>query len=375
MREWIDEQTGRAVRQLTHSPDGASVRSYRRPRGLRDGRVLGHVRGPGGGPVAIDPASGDVELLHVPARVLRPSYTGDSLFCWDATGGELWSVELEDGKAVTLGHAPRVGPHVCETDISEDGRTVVMGERIQDLRVHPTPDDWNAERLMRWFERPRSGNIWACDVASGRAENILHLDDLCPIHVDPCPTDPGLIKFSHDRYDAYCQRIWTVRSDGTQLRPIRRQQRGELVTHEFWWPDGRRIGYKYQDRRSDDTIERLPWAEYAPVPTQLGLATLDGEERYLSDPLNHYHSHIGVSRDGSLLCGEGTDGRSFVYGATFSMASTRIDFVPLATVHTQYRPFSVGHGANAGFSPNGRWLLYNDTVENTMQICAVRVDL
>jgi hypothetical protein len=79
----------------------------------------------------------------------------------------------------------------------------------------------------------------------------------------------------------------------------------------FWWPDGRLIGYTYQDRRGDTTIRELPWGEYSPCPTHLGIAGLDGAECYLSDPLNCYHSHLFVSPDGQWVCGEGTDGFSF----------------------------------------------------------------
>ena len=79
--------------------------------------------------------------------------------------------------------------------------------------------------------------------------------------------------------------------------------------------------------------------------------------------------------DGRLLCGEGTDGHSFAYAAAFCMQDSRVQFVPLATIHTAYRPFSVGQHVNAGFSADNRWLLYNDTIEGKLQVCAVRVNL
>jgi len=374
MREWTDMQTGRTVRQLTDWPAGATVAPFRRPKHLPDGCLLAHQGGPSGGEIAIDPESGDVRRLELPGRLLRLGACTDRTYCLDAERN-VWMAPLPDGEPILLGRAPRVSRYTIEVDITEDGRTLVMGERIHDLRQHPTPSDWDAPRLMQWFARPRSGNIWAYDLQQDRLKRILHLDDVCPIHIDPSPADPRLVKFSHDHYDAYCQRIWTIRTDGSDLRPIRPQERGEFVTHEFWWPDGHYIAYKYQDRRGDPTIEQLPWGEYSPVPTQIGLADLSGKEVYLSDPINHYHSHVFVSRDGGLLCGEGTDGHGFVYVATFSMQSSRIEFTPLATVHTPYRPFSIGQHVNAGFSQDNRWLVYNDTIAGRLQVCAVRAEL
>jgi len=85
--------------------------------------------------------------------------------------------------------------------------------------------------------------------------------------------------------------------------------------------------------------------------------------------------YIAIAPDSRLLCGEGTDGHSFVHAAAFCMQDSRIQFVPLATIHTPYRPFSVGQHVNAGFSADNRWLLYNDTIEEKLQVCAVPVDL
>jgi len=148
----------------------------------------------------------------------------------------------------------------------------------------------------------------------------------------------------------------------------------EMITHEFWWPGGRHIGYTYQDRRGDPTLYERPWCEYAPVATRLGIADLDGREVYLSDPLNCYHSHLFVSPQGDWVCGEGTDGHSFAYAAPFSWKSAAVDLVPMATIHTPYVPFR-GQGVETGFSADSRWLIFNDTVEGRRQVCAVKADV
>jgi len=375
VRERTDEKTGRTVRQLTDAPDGASVGYFRQCKYLPDGRLIGHTHGRPHSYLGLDPESGQVETLQFPGHVLRLTCSSGRAYCFDHKTRQVLAVERPGCAPVRLGELPEGDLKPTEIDITEDGRTVVIAERVQPPEDVNPPPGRDAAKLLAWMARPRSGNMWSYDLKEGKLTHVLHLSDRCPIHIDPSPADPRLVKFSHDMYDAFCQRIWTVRVDGSALTPIRPQERGELVTHEFWWPGGQLIGYKYQDRRNDPTIEQLPWGEYSPIPTQLGLAGLDGRERYLSDPLNHYHSHVFVSRDCKWLCGEGTDSRSFVYVAPFSMDSTRVDFVPLVSIHTPYIAFSPGQHVNAGFSADARWLVYNDTMDGKLQVCAVRVEL
>ncbi|MGD0091045.1 MAG: hypothetical protein ABSE73_14095 [Planctomycetota bacterium] len=180
------------------------------------------------------------------------------------------------------------------------------------------------------------------------------------------------MRYCLDMYDAYGQRIWAVRTDGSGQRMIRPQERGEFVTHEFWLGNSDLIGYTYQDRRRDPTLHEKPWGEYSPCPTHLGFASTEGKERWLSGPLNCYHTHIFVSPDGRWVCGEGTDGHSFVYAAPFSFQERHIEMVALAAVHAPYVPFR-GQMVDAGFSADSKWLLFNDTVDGRLQVCACAV--
>jgi hypothetical protein len=174
-------------------------------------------------------------------------------------------------------------------------------------------------------------------------------------------------------YDAYGQRVWIIRTDGTGLRKVRPQERGELVTHEFWWSDDRHVGYTYQDRRNDPELGELPWAEYFSGPTQLGIADLQGREVFLSDPLNSYHTHLYMSPDGKWVFGEGTDWNYGVFLAPFDFASTKVSMTKMASIHTPYVPFR-GQGVNCIFSPDSRWLMYGDTIDGKRQVFAVKVE-
>lgn len=368
MREWTDEQTGRRIRRLTATPKGAHLSYFRNPKHLPDGRVLAYHGEHG--LVAIEPESGMVERMAVsPGWTARLRESDGRLWHTDASHREVWAADLPTGRPKLLAMLPADAPGLLR-DITCDGRTALLVDSRQDLKRYGYPADNKLEAVWRYFNRPRSSNLFAVDLASGAVTLLAETDGVCIDHVDASPTDPGLVRFCHDAVSERHQRIWTVRTDGSQLRKIRPQREGETVMHEFWWPGGELIGYKVQDRAGDPTFHSIPWGEYAPRPTLFGLADLEGREVYLSNPLNHWHSHVYRSPDGRWLCGEGTDGHSFVFAARFSQDDPAVDFVPLGTIHTAYSAFR-GQNVNAAFSADARWVLYNDTFDGVAQVCAV----
>ncbi len=371
-RSWSDPLTGRCVRQLTHAPRGARLDYFRLQRFMPDGRIFIRAEHDHGNFMLLD-LDGFCTPLRLGRIVPIKLRAQDGRLWYQHEGGtEVWCVDLPDGEPRRLCALPRPTVGVL-ADVTCDGSTLLMVESEVGPNAAPVPTTKDADALWRFFNRPRRGALLAVDLATGSRRNVLTTDGVCVIHVECSPLDPGLVRYAQDMYDAYGQRVWTVRLDGSAPLPIRPQAHGELVTHEFWWADGQRIGYTYQDRRDDPTIQTLPWAEYSPRPTQLGLADPDGKEVYLSDPLPHYHTHLYVSPDGQWVNGEGTDGHFGVFAGRFDITRTRLDLTLLASIRSPYVPFR-GQFIDAGFSPDSRWLLYNDTIDGQLQVCAVAVE-
>jgi len=378
---WDDPRTKRRVWQLTNFKNGARTGYFRMPRNVVDRTILIHANGGlctldvvSDGPFCgVTPPGTSYLKLYRSAAGGRESLHGNpQARLWLQRGREVWFTDLPGGEPELAARVPDDVPGAI-TDITCDGQTVMLLEHQQDLTKYPPPTTKSARRFWSFINRPRQGRLWAYHIPTRKATLLVETDGVAPSHVDCSPKDPGLVRYCLDMYDAYGQRIWTVRTDGSARKMIRPQERGEFITHEFWWSDADLIGYTCQDRRRDATIEKKPWGEYSPCPTRLGVASArDGKEVYLSEPLNCYHSHLFVSPDGTWVCGEGTDGHSFVYAAPFSFDNRRIEMTPYATIHTPYVPFR-GQMVDAGFTEDSRWLVFTDTVDRRLQVCACTV--
>lgn len=387
VRTFVDEQTGRTIRQLTDFPKGAHLGYFRMFRQLPDGRMLAWAKHDCGNAILIDAESGDLELLPYTFRSLKfRESDGRNWFLrhkdpdaqYDKKtphAHELWHIDLPNGEPVYEIDIPE-DPELELEDITIDGEHLIFRAAEQDLKEYPIPTTKDVQCINHYFSRPRRGSIWVYKISTGELRKIFESEGICPLHLDTSPADPMLLKYAMDMPDALGQRVWSIRIDGSDRHAIRPQEVGEMVTHEFWWSDPNYIGYTYQDRRQDPTLRTHHWAEYALAQTRLGIAELSGKEVYLSDPINSYHSHLYRSNDGMLVSGEGTDGNSFVYAATFSMDNPKIDLVQMATIHTEYIPFR-GQGVDCNFSADGRWLIYADKLEadKPHQLFAVAVDL
>lgn len=386
-RTFTDENTGRAIRQLTDFPGGASTGYFRYPRYLPDGRILAWYLDVESHAMLVDTTSGDIQLRpDIPLQLKLRERDGR---VWFVRGSDpaglpapspaaarqtVWQADLPDGIPQQLCDVPDGLPGRI-VDITCDGEHLITVDDRQDMAPFSGKALGDPDVLDRYLRRPRSSTMYCYSIRSRGFSKIHHLDGVCFAHVDTSPVDPGLIRFAQDMTETHGQRTWTVRIDGGDLHPIRPQAFGEVVTHEFWWCDPNLIGYTYQDRRKDPTIEHQHCAEYATVPTRFGIANLAGQEIFLSDPLNCYHTHNQCSRDGRMISGEGTEGHSFVYIAPFDIRRRKVDFFPLATIHTPYVPFR-GQCVDCAFSSDGQWLIYVDkrTPDQKRQIYAVKTE-
>ena len=183
----------------------------------------------------------------------------------------------------------RIDPCWCVsmTNCSADGRWVYYGS-WQDQSGKFEVDLLRGYVGFRetWAEKPLS-RIERVELATGRHEVVFE-ERYWIGHVNTSPTDPDLLTFCHEGPgDVIDNRIWVLRLSTGKAWKLRPCAAGEMVGHEYWFADGRRIGYHGV----------RPQGEF------LGYMDADGGNRHESAFCGHT-GHV-FSRDEHLVVGDG----------------------------------------------------------------------
>ena len=214
----------------------------------------------------------------------------------------------------------------------------------------------------RWLAR-RPMALYTINVKSGEL-NVIHKSTDWLNHVQMSPTDPTLIMFCHEGPWHKVDRIWTIRTDGSNRRLMHeRTMDMEIAGHEFFGPDGKTIWYDLQTPKS-----KVFWLAGVDVAT--GRRT-----RYHVDR-EHWSVHFNVSRDGKRFAGDGGGPRSvaapgngqwiylFTPSAGGSLAAERL--VDLSKHDYQLEP-------NVTFTPDGKWIVFRSNMHGATHVYAVEV--
>jgi len=114
-------------------------------------------------------------------------------------------------------------------------------------------------------------------------------------HLQFSPTDPDLIMFCHEGPWHKVDRIWTVRTDGSELQKIHtRMMNMEIAGHEFFSPDGKVIWYDLQTPRGEDF-----WLASHDIATK--------KKTWYHLQRDEWSVHFNVAPDGSVFTGDGGD--------------------------------------------------------------------
>lgn len=94
--------------------------------------------------------------------------------------------------------------------------------------------------------------LFTVDLRTGKVKELLHSTDWIG-HLLFSPADPTLLMYCHEGPWHKVDRIWTIRTDGTQneLRH-KRTMLMEIAGHEFWGQDGETVWYDWQFPKGQD---------------------------------------------------------------------------------------------------------------------------
>lgn len=204
--------------------------------------------------------------------------------------------------------------------------------------------------------------LFTVNIKSGEVKTFHQATDWLN-HVQMSPTDPNLIMFCHEGPWHKVDRIWTIRTDGTDLKKIHtRTMDMEIAGHEFFGQDGKHIYYDLQTPKG-----QVFWlAEY---DIKAGKIQKFGMEK------KEWSVHFGVSPDGKTFLGDGGGPNSVAKGDNgqwiYLFKPEGGKFKSERLVNLAKHDYSLE--PNATFTPDGKWIVFRSNMLGPTHIYAVEI--
>ena len=188
-------------------------------------------------------------------------------------------------------------------------------------------------------------------------------------HLQFSPTDPTLLLYCHEGTWHEVDRVWTIRTDGSeQVLRHKRTMDMEIAGHEFWSHDGRTIWFDLQTPRSEQF-----WI--AGVNLDTGKETRYHLER------DWWSVHYNVSWDGKLFGGDGGDGTQVAFakdGMWINLFTPQPDgsVVREKLVNMAKHNYVTGQGGvepNLSITPDNKWVIFTGNFFGARHVYAVEI--
>lgn len=310
-KEWIDADTGHRVVRLSDQPGTASFYFHQNAySGERDKIVVTVPKGIG----TINLATYENRLLveEPRARTLVAGKLSRSIYYTveDAGVVTVYAAHLDSGRIRKIVELPDQGM-VYSLNANESlllgsfyeasPEEVEVGRhRVSDREFNPqTGERLTYQEQREWgFKKRLDARLpmamFVVGVQTGEVR-IVHRSTEWLNHLQFSPTDPDRILFCHEGPWHMTDRLWTIRTDGSDLRKLHeRTMNMEIWGHEFFSPDGKTVWYDLQTPRGE-----VFWL--AAIELDTGKRTWYAHER------NEWSCHYNISPDQTLFAGDGGD--------------------------------------------------------------------
>ncbi|HKP69303.1 MAG TPA: oligogalacturonate lyase family protein [Pyrinomonadaceae bacterium] len=205
-------------------------------------------------------------------------------------------------------------------------------------------------------------SLYSVNIKSGELKMFHPATDWLN-HVQFSPNDPTLMMFCHEGPWHKVDRIWTIRTDGSDLKKIHtRTMDMEIAGHEFFSADGKQILYDLQTPKS-----QVFW-----------LASYDiksGKMTKYSLTKREWSVHFGIAPDGKSFLGDGGGPNSVAKGDNgqwiylFHPKDGKFESEKL--VNLAKHDYSLE--PNATFTPDGKWIVFRSNMLGPTHLYAVEI--
>ncbi|MCK6579346.1 MAG: oligogalacturonate lyase family protein [Anaerolineae bacterium] len=298
---------------------------------------------------------------------------GRSYGCWSVPNqrvyywrdAKIMELDPETFEEREIYRAPEGMEPESRANPTADGRYVIS--RLQEAVPQDRPSVAYAySRFHELFHRKPLTQIIRVEVATGRMD-ILHEDKCYITHINTSPALPDIMTFCHEGpWHLVEQRIWGLNIQTGETWKIRPQDDGLdfAVGHEYWFADGRRIGYHGfpRDQKGEHVFGHLNWDNSGHTEVRFP-----------------YRSTHFCSLDETLIAGDGSP------AAVFSHQGVAQPFIQLfkwdGEAYTGPRilayhrsTFNDQHAhPHPRFSPDGRYVLYSSDLTGYANMYLVEV--
>ena len=385
--EWIDTDTGHRVVRLSIGEDSATLYFHENsltPKGDRlvfdtpDGIATVNLTDLGVTALDVDMVAPGVKAIAV-ARNSPDVYFTRSGTLWAANvythamrqilPARALEVNCDGTIAVQVVNATdptgHVQPPPARTFLPQRER--LFGDKIK-AGTPLTPDEEAAARkedqLSRDLAKPTCEAFQFTDMKSGNSV-VIGYQYAWLNHLQFSPTDPHLLLYCHEGPWHDVDRIWTIRTDGTEQRLIhKRTMDMEIAGNEFWSADGKNIWFDLQTPRGKEF-----WLA--------GVNLDSGKETRYKIERDWWSAHYNISPDGMSFAGDGAGpgGVSLSPDAQWinlfrvqpdgSLAREKL--VNLA--HHRYQRLE----PNVRFTADGKWVVFRSNMFGPTHVFAVEV--
>ena len=311
-KTWIDPDTGHRVFRITNEP-GSDSFYFNFNAFTPDGKEMIYTTSDGNlmvlkldGFEARPLAKGITRAIVVGHKTPTIYFTKQNE---DSFHLSLWAANIDTGEIHKITDLPRrasvvtinadetlgAGSYI-EGDIVGPG--VYGGRLVNQNRMGAKnlgePENKGQNMQMRLDAR-LPNTLFTVNLQTGAITKLIEHSTDWLNHFQFSPTDPTLLMYCHEGAWHQVDRIWTIRTDGTQNQLIhKRIMKMEIAGHEWWGADGTTLWYQLNFPRG--------------VPNAGFIAgyNLETHKRVWYHQIPEAGSiHHNTSPDGKLFCGDG----------------------------------------------------------------------
>ncbi|HEU6449559.1 MAG TPA: oligogalacturonate lyase family protein [Verrucomicrobiae bacterium] len=305
---WIDPDTGHRVIRLTREP-GSDSFYFNDNAFTSDGKKMAYTTTNGISVLDLKTLKSKqlvtgkthtIIVAHNSANLYYTRGSSDPLF------RSLWCVNLETGADRKIADLPRrANVTAINADETLGAGTFIEGDAnaggaYDGTKSYGKMSETNlgepankGEMMARRLAAKLPMTLFTIDLHTGQIHPLLQHSTDWLNHLQFSPADPTLLMYCHEGQWQKVDRIWTIRTDGTQNQLIhKRTMQMEIAGHEWWGADGETVFYQLHMRGwgssfiasyNVKTGQRI-WLHYDPDQSSI---------------------HDNSSPDGKLFCGDG----------------------------------------------------------------------